>query len=58
MRVGRAATLETSAIHLDILRDLKRVNAHVASVAYPILEELGMLEESRLKGDPAPLRRA
>ncbi|MDT1063789.1 Na/Pi cotransporter family protein [Paracoccus sp. CPCC 101403] len=51
MRIGRAETLETSTIHLDILRDLKRVNAHIASVAYPILEELGMLEESRLKGD-------
>ncbi|MTH61568.1 Na/Pi cotransporter family protein [Paracoccus litorisediminis] len=51
MRIGRAETLETSTIHLDILRDLKRVNAHIASVAYPILEGLGMLEESRLKSD-------
>ena len=49
MRTGRVETLETSAIHLDILRDLKRVNAHIASVSYPILEELGLLEESRLK---------
>ncbi|MBK4217131.1 Na/Pi cotransporter family protein [Paracoccus caeni] len=49
MRGGRVETLESSAIHLDLLRDLKRVNAHVASVAYPILEELGMLKESRLR---------
>lgn len=49
MQRGRAETLETSAIHLDMLRDLKRVNAHIASVAYPILEELGMLDESRLR---------
>lgn len=49
MQLGRAETLETSAIHLDMLRDLKRVNAHIASVAYPILEELGMLDESRLR---------
>ena len=54
MRIGRVETLETSAIHMDILRDLKRVNAHLASVAYPILEELGLLEESRLKGSVAP----
>lgn len=54
MRLGRAATLDTSAIHLDILRDLKRVNAHLASVAYPILEDLGMLEESRLKAASDP----
>ena len=50
--------VNSSQVDGTVLRDLKRVNAHVASVAYPILEELGMLEESRLKGDPAPLRRA
>ncbi|UFS68219.1 Na/Pi cotransporter family protein (plasmid) [Paracoccus denitrificans] len=49
MRTGRTETLETSTLHLDILRDLKRVNAHIASVAYPILEGLGLLEESRVK---------
>jgi len=49
MRIGRVETLETSTIHLDLLRDLKRVNAHIASVAYPILEEHGLLKESRLK---------
>lgn len=53
LRIGLPATLETSGIHLDVLRDLKRVNAHIASVAYPILEGLGMLEESRLKGAPS-----
>lgn len=49
MRAGRQETLETSSIHLDLLRDLKRVNAHLASVAYPILEDLGLLRESRLR---------
>lgn len=49
MRAGRMESLETSSIHLDLLRDLKRVNAHLASVAYPILEEIGLLEESRLR---------
>lgn len=48
MRQGRAETIETSSIHMDLLRDLKRINAHVASVAYPILEEQGMLRESRV----------
>lgn len=54
MRAGRTESVETSSIHLDLLRDLKRVNAHLASVAYPILEEIGLLDESRLrsaKGD-------
>jgi phosphate:Na+ symporter len=31
------------------VRDLKRINAHVASVAYPILEGAGELSDSRLK---------
>ncbi|WP_290689609.1 MULTISPECIES: Na/Pi cotransporter family protein [unclassified Haematobacter] len=48
LRAGRVETIETSTIHLDLLRDLKRVNAHLASVAYPILEEIGALGESRL----------
>jgi phosphate:Na+ symporter len=49
MRAGRAESLETSSIHLDLLRDLKRVNGHLASVAYPVLEEIGLLDDSRLR---------
>lgn len=32
-----------SALQLDILRDLKRINYHLTSVAYPILESAGQL---------------
>lgn len=46
---GRRESIETSTLHLDILRDLKRINAHIASVAYPILEERGELENTRLR---------
>jgi phosphate:Na+ symporter len=49
IRDGRRESIETSALHLDILRDLKRINAHILSVAYPILERRGELEESRLR---------
>jgi phosphate:Na+ symporter len=28
IRVGRIESVETSALHLDRLRDLKRINAH------------------------------
>ena len=35
--------------NLDVLRDLKRINAHIAAVAYPILEQGGELEETRLR---------
>jgi len=30
---------------------LKRVNAHLVSVAYPILDESGQLTESRLRSN-------
>ncbi|MBB3371324.1 phosphate:Na+ symporter [Rhizobium sp. BK077] len=32
-----------------MLRDLKRINAHIVSVAHPIMDEHGLLVESRLK---------
>ena len=50
LREGDADSRETSSLHLDILRDLKRINAHLASVAHPILDEEGLLIESRLRG--------
>ncbi|WP_424814580.1 Na/Pi cotransporter family protein [Roseococcus sp. YIM B11640] len=49
LREGRAESLETSAIHLDMIRDLKRIHGHLTSVAYPILEAAGELAESRLR---------
>ena len=48
LREGRAQSIETSTLHLDIARDLKRIAAHIASVAYPILEQSGALRRSRL----------
>jgi len=49
LRDGRLDSLQTSSLHLDILRDLKRINAHIVSVAHPILDESGLLTESRLR---------
>jgi hypothetical protein len=37
-RTSRAENIEMSKLLLDIVRDLKRVNAHLAAAAYPILE--------------------
>lgn len=48
LRSGRTDSIETSSIHIDILRDLKRINSHLTSVAYPILEAVGELSKSRL----------
>jgi len=49
LRRGRPETLETSTLHLDVLRDFKRINSHLSSVAYPILEAEGELRGSRLR---------
>jgi phosphate:Na+ symporter len=46
---GTAKSLETSSIHLDTIRDLKQINSLLASMAYPVLEERGLLTGSRLK---------
>ena len=61
LREGRPESIETSSIHMDVIRDLKRINGHLTTVAYPILEAAGELAESRLKavqteatGQPAP----
>jgi phosphate:Na+ symporter len=52
LRTGRVETAETSALHLDLIRDLKRVNAHlVEAAAYPVLREQGELLPSRLRMD-------
>jgi phosphate:Na+ symporter len=50
-RTTRPEMIEMSKLILDIVRDLKRVNAHLAAAAYPILEGRGELLPSRLKQD-------
>ena len=49
LREGAARSLETSTLHLDTIRDLKQINSLLASIAYPVLEEHGLLQGSRLK---------
>jgi phosphate:Na+ symporter len=41
LREGLPQTIETTSLHLDVLRDLKRIHSHVCSVAYPVLEAAG-----------------
>jgi phosphate:Na+ symporter len=57
LRQGRTESMETSSIHMDVIRDLKRINGHLTSVAYPILEAAGELADTRLK-NTQPLMRA
>ena len=57
LREGRPESIETSSVHIDVIRDLKRINGHLTSVAYPILEAAGELANTRLK-EAQPLMRA
>lgn len=52
LKEERLASLETSSLHLDIIRDLKRIHSHICSTAYPVLEAAGELNQSRLKAQP------
>ena len=42
-------SIETSSLHLDLISDLKRINSHLCSIAYPILESHGALSQTRLR---------
>jgi phosphate:Na+ symporter len=45
---GSKTSFESSDIHLEVLRALREINSHVASVCYPILYRGGQLLETRL----------
>ncbi|TCT01555.1 Na/Pi cotransporter family protein [Aquabacter spiritensis] len=47
LREGANAEAETSTLHLEVVRDLKRINAHLVSgTAYPVLERGGEVLET------------
>ena len=48
LRQGLKETIETSAIHIDLLQSLKVLNTGCAMIAYPHLREQDVLLESRL----------
>jgi phosphate:Na+ symporter len=62
LREGRPETVETTSLHLDILRDLKRIHSHICSVAYSVLEATGEMRAADImESDPiviAPTRSA
>jgi phosphate:Na+ symporter len=56
LRQGRPETLETMSLHLDVLRDLKRIHSHICSVAYPVLEAAGeTVAAEMVESDPITL---
>ena len=42
-------SIETSSLHIDLISDLKRINSHICSIAYPILESAGALAPDRIR---------
>lgn len=56
LREGRPESLETSSLHLDIMRDLKRIHSHLCAAAYPVLEAAGQPPHPRLTQLNEPAR--
>lgn len=55
LRSGRIEAADTSALHLDLLRDMKQVNSHlVAAAAYPVLERQQVLPPGEVSAEHPP----
>jgi phosphate:Na+ symporter len=48
-----AQSISTSGLHIDLISDLKRINSHICSIAYPILDAAGVLTQTRLRVNQA-----
>ena len=50
-RIGSGLTesLVTSSLHIDVLRDLKRINSHLSAIAYPVLKASGAVPKVKWK---------
>lgn len=46
---AKGASLRKSALFVDMIRDLHRINSHIVSAGYPIIEAAGLLRDSRIK---------
>lgn len=49
LRGGVPETIATSSLHLDIIRDYRRINTYICTVAFPLLEEKGEIRKTRLR---------
>ncbi|MFZ4288043.1 Na/Pi cotransporter family protein, partial [Variovorax sp. HJSM1_2] len=43
------SSIETSSLHIDLISDMKRINSHICSIAYPILDSAGALAPNRFR---------
>ena len=47
----KGTSLRKSALYVDMIRDLHRINSHIVSAGYPIVEAAGLLRETRLRDE-------
>lgn len=50
---GRASSLATSSLHLDIIRDYRRINTYMTAIAYNIIEQDKKQEKKKKKKQQA-----
>jgi phosphate:Na+ symporter len=48
---SKRGALRRSALYVDMIRDLHRINSHIVSAGYPIVDAAGLLRGSRLRND-------
>ena len=46
---NKKEALRRSALFIDMIRDLHRVNSHIVSAGYPIVDDAGLLRQTRLR---------
>ena len=46
---NKKEALRKSALFIDMIRDLHRINSHIVSAGYPIVDEAGLLRQTRLR---------
>ena len=54
LAVNTRQSMDTSSLHIDLISDLKRINSHICSIAYPILDSAGALAPNRLRDPVLP----
>ncbi len=45
----RGESLRRSALYVDMIRDLHRINSHIVSAGYPIVDAAGLLRRTRIR---------
>ena len=46
---GISRSVRTSSLHIDVIRDLKRINSHLTAIAYPVLLSSGEVPKTKWK---------